>query len=97
MTWTRSNFKEIPIPNSNPEQRGERCGRRAGVKFRAAAAEGRPFNRVDAFRPTNVPAFKLEAAEMIGSPSEQVQQSGKFWLSYIAAFEKEFPEHEKYS
>jgi hypothetical protein len=77
-------------------QRGEHCGRVAGEKFRAAVADGRPLDRVDAVRTSDIQRSRGEAREMIDSPSEEISQTVRFWLAYWAAFEIAFPEHEHY-
>ncbi|WP_143029634.1 hypothetical protein [Bradyrhizobium brasilense] len=73
----------------NPEHDGERAGRRAAEKFKLAAAEGRPFNRVDAYYPSDIPALTREAEQMVASDSVELQRSGRFWLAYTSTFSKE--------
>jgi hypothetical protein len=59
------------VSMSDPaEKRGEHCARIAGEKFRSAAAEGRPFNRVDALRTSDIQRSRSEAHEMLSNPSE---------------------------
>jgi hypothetical protein len=69
---------------SDSESDGEICGRRAGEKFRVAAAEGR--TRVLALRPLNV------AQQMAN-----IHDANPFWAGYLRGFVAAFPDHEKFA
>jgi hypothetical protein len=72
------------------EKRGEHCGRIAGEKFRAAAADGVPSDKVAACRP--LPGLAAQAEQMLGSDEPSIRASGRFWLTFLAEFSATFPE-----
>jgi hypothetical protein len=79
-----------------PIARGDRCGRRAGDKFRIAVEQGKPLASVVAVRPTDLKKARAQAYEMIGSPDEGIRDSGRFWHAYWDGFAQAWPECERF-